>query len=187
MSILKQKRNKKGQYQSKRKYLTLHLFLLAATVWTVNTIDYQNLEPERWVIAQTNNNYPVRLDVSNTPNSALSTTTVGTDDGRVVATVEEAHPSSLVDKIKQAFPEEPEIAVAIAMCESRLNPLAEGDTHMEYHSFGLYQINQTWHKYSKETLTNPDENIRIAKEIRNRWGNWNAWSCYKYQYYQKYL
>ena len=90
-------------------------------------------------------------------------------------------------KIREAFPEDPDNAVAIAKCESQLDPSRIGDTHMKYPSVGLYQINQTWHKYPTEQLQNPDENIRIAKEIKNRWGNWNAWSCYKFDYYKKYL
>ena len=93
----------------------------------------------------------------------------------------------IAEKIRKAFPEDPDTAVAIAMCESRLDPTREGDTDMEKHSWGLFQINQTWHKFDTETLTNPDENIRIAKEIKDRWGNWNAWSCYKQGYYKKFI
>ena len=90
-------------------------------------------------------------------------------------------------KIRKAFPGEENIAVAIAKCESSLDPKRIGDTHMKYPSIGLFQINQTWHKYDTETLQNPDENIRIAKEIKERWGNWNAWSCYKFGFYEKHL
>lgn len=90
-------------------------------------------------------------------------------------------------KIRAAFPEDPDTAVAVAKCESQLDPTRVGDTHMTYPSVGLFQINQTWHKYDTETLKNADENIRIAKEIKGRWGNWNAWSCYKFDFYKKYL
>lgn len=90
-------------------------------------------------------------------------------------------------KIRQAFPEDPDTAVAIAKCESQLDPTRIGDAHMQFPSIGLFQINQTWHKFDTKTLQNPDENIRIAKDIKDRWGNWNAWSCYKFGFYQKYL
>lgn len=93
----------------------------------------------------------------------------------------------VIEKIKKAFPGEEELAVAVAKCESSLDPSRIGDTHMKYPSIGLFQINQTWHKYDTKTLQNPDENIRIAKEIKDRWGNWNAWSCYKFDYYKKHL
>lgn len=95
--------------------------------------------------------------------------------------------SDVEAKIRKAFPGEENIAVAIAKCESQLDPMRIGDTHMKYPSIGLYQINQTWHKYPTEILQNADENIRIAKEIKERWGNWNAWSCYKFGYYEKHL
>ena len=100
--------------------------------------------------------------------------------------VEAKSPSEVVKMIEETFPEEKEIAVAIAKCESSLNPETIGDKHMAFPSVGLFQINQTWHKYSTETLKNPKENIRIAKEIHDRWGNWNAWSCYKQGLYEKY-
>lgn len=97
------------------------------------------------------------------------------------------HSPQVEVKIREAFPEDPDTAVAIAKCESQLDPTRIGDTHMTFPSVGLFQINQTWHKYDTKTLQNADENIRIAKEIKDRWGNWNAWSCYKFGFYQKYL
>ena len=94
--------------------------------------------------------------------------------------------------IRKSFPSAPECAVAVAKCESGLEPSRIGDTHMEKYSYGLFQINQTWHPYSEETLLNPQENVRIAKEIfdsfEKRTGNgWLAWSCYKNGNYIKYL
>lgn len=94
--------------------------------------------------------------------------------------------SAIEDKIRKAFPGEEDLAVAVAMCESRLDPTRIGDTHMEKWSYGLFQVNQTWHPYSKETLLNADENIKIAKQIRDK-GGWNRWSCYSQGYYEKYL
>ena len=94
---------------------------------------------------------------------------------------------TIEEKIKETFGNEGDIAVAIAKCESSLDPSRVGDTHMKYPSIGLFQVNQTWHKYSDETLKNPDENIRIAKEIRDRWGNYNAWTCFKTGNYKLYL
>lgn len=93
----------------------------------------------------------------------------------------------VIEKIRKAFPGEENVAVAIAKCESSLDPKRIGDTHMKYPSIGLFQINQTWHKYPTEQLQNADENIRIAKEIKERWGNWNAWSCWKFGLYEKHL
>ena len=96
-------------------------------------------------------------------------------------------PLSVEDKIRKVFGEEGDIAVAVAKCESSLDHSRYGDLHMDYPSIGLFQINQTWHKYSDETLLDADENIRIAKEIRDRWGNWRAWTCWKNDGYKKFM
>lgn len=100
--------------------------------------------------------------------------------------IQPMNPETIEVKIRNAFKGEEELAVAVAKCESQLDPSRIGDTHMKKWSYGLFQVNQTWHPYSKETLLNPDENIRIAKEIREK-GGWQRWSCYSQNYYQKYL
>lgn len=92
----------------------------------------------------------------------------------------------VIKKIEQAFPGEEKLAVAVAKCESQLDPKRIGDKHMSKWSYGLFQVNQTWHPYSEATLLNPDENIRIAKEIRDK-GGWKRWSCYSQDYYLKYM
>lgn len=95
--------------------------------------------------------------------------------------------SVIEEKIRKAFPGEEDTAVAIAMCESRLDPMRIGDTDFHKPSVGLFQINQHFHPYSTKELQNADRNIAIAKNIKERWGNWNAWSCYKFGFYEKYL
>lgn len=95
--------------------------------------------------------------------------------------------SVIEEKIRKAFPGEEDTAVAIAMCESRLDPMRIGDTDFHKPSIGLFQINQHYHPYSTKELQNADRNIAIAKNIKERWGNWNAWSCYKFGFYEKYL
>ena len=83
--ILKQKRNKRGQYKPKHKSLALHIFLFAATVWTVNVIDYRNLGPVKWVIEQTNSDFPTSLEVVSAiaPNDITAQSAM--DDGGEVA------------------------------------------------------------------------------------------------------
>jgi len=211
MKLIKQKRNKKGQYKRKHKSLALHLFLFSSVVWTVNVIDYQNLEPQRWVIAQTNNNYPIRLDVSNTPNSALSTTTVGTDDGGVASPSGVASPdgsgaplsSDIEGMIRRAFPEDPHTAVAIAKAESRLKTDSKGwncyyngrsqacrveDRESAWSvDCGVMQINVIGKECPKE-LFDPTHNIEVGrKKYEGRNFTFLAWSAYKNQSYLKYL
>lgn len=97
-------------------------------------------------------------------------------------------PSVVDEMIREAFPEEPDVAVAVAMCESSLDPSKIGDTDMEHHSYGLFQINRTWHKHPVETLLTASENIRIARDIYDRsGGNFNRWTCGRDNLYQKYL
>ena len=90
-------------------------------------------------------------------------------------------------KIKEVFGEDGDLAVAVAMAESRMNPNAIGDTHLAKYSFGLFQINQMFHDYSEETLLDPDENIRIAKEISSKGRGFENWTTYREGSYLKYL
>jgi hypothetical protein len=85
--------------------------------------------------------------------------------------------SRIIALIRSTFPENPDLAVEVARCESSLDPSRIGDTHMAKHSYGLFQINQTWHKYDKEILLNAEENIKIARTIYDSTGNWDRWTC----------
>jgi hypothetical protein len=62
--------------------------------------------------------------------------------------------------------------------------------------YGLMQINLFWNwpKVPGETkaekvewIQDPENNIKLAKQIRDGWGNYNAWSTYKSGKYKKYL
>jgi len=91
------------------------------------------------------------------------------------------------DLVARYFQAEAKTALAIAMCESSLDPSRIGDTNMEKYSYGLFQVNRTWHDYTPEQLLDPEFNCKVAKQIRDKWGNWNAWSCYKNGNYKKFL
>jgi hypothetical protein len=115
------------------------------------------------------------------------------DEWEVIATERsEKSKESIAQLIYSEFTERPNTALAIAKCESSLDANRIGDTHLAKWSYGLFQINQTWHTYSEETLLNPVENIKIAKQIYNdfeqRTGDgFTAWTCYKENLYKKYL
>lgn len=96
------------------------------------------------------------------------------------------HSPSIEDKIRSVFGEEGDIAVAIAMCESRLDPSRYGDTHLSRPSIGVFQISQIYHDYTDEELLDEDNNIRIAKEIRDK-GGWNRWTCYRDDIYKQFM
>jgi hypothetical protein len=85
------------------------------------------------------------------------------------------------DAIRQYFPESQEKAIAVADCESGLNPKAvsPGGTNV-----GLFQIN-TVHKptvqqmgYSWDQMTDPYVNSKVARKIYRDSGNsWRPWGC----------
>lgn len=109
--------------------------------------------------------------------------------------------SEIEDIIKKEFPEEPEIAIKIAKCESTLDYTLEGDKHLKFEyngqqygsSFGLFQIRsggkekngKIWvrtdnvEEFSKKML-NPQQNIKMARKIYEESGkNFGKWSCLK--------
>lgn len=88
--------------------------------------------------------------------------------------------------LKKYFGDEAKLAYAVMMGESTGDPARIGDTHMAKYSYGLFQINQTWHNFPKEQLLDAEFNIKTAKEIRDSYG-WEQWSAYKNGSYKKFL
>lgn len=104
-------------------------------------------------------------------------------------------PSSITDKIKEVFGADADVAIAIAMAESRLIPDRVGDTHLTFEkdgrtygaSYGLFQIRDLPGRIDDpEKLKNPDFNIRFAKELFDKSGFY-PWSTYKNNQYLAYL
>jgi len=90
------------------------------------------------------------------------------DDGDAVRTA-----------IRQSFPDQYEKALAVAKCESGLNPEAVSPGGGNW---GLFQIN-TIHTsrvqsmgYSWDQITDPYVNSKVARSIYNEVG-WSAWAC----------
>ena len=179
MKIIKQKRDKKGQYQRKHKETIKHLFVFCLVVWTVNVIDFKNLPENKIVIAGTGapliinsdeeqgdilpsgstpTSYPTRQEATSKPNTALSVTTVETEDGGTVTINEDRgrvndqqvrhDTSSIEGMIAEVFPEDPKTALEVFKCESGFNPYQVGDEHLTFQhngqiygrSIGLAQI-----------------------------------------------
>lgn len=84
------------------------------------------------------------------------------------------------DAIRQHFPAaQHDRAIAIAQCESGLNPKAVSPGGGNW---GLFQIN-TVHKpmvqkmgYSWDQITDPYVNSKVARTLYNQSG-WSPWSC----------
>jgi hypothetical protein len=80
------------------------------------------------------------------------------------------------DLIRETFPEDPDRALAIANCESNLNPNAWSPTH----DGGVFQIHVPVHE---ERLTelgldiwDPEDNVRFARLLYEERG-WRPWVC----------
>jgi len=80
------------------------------------------------------------------------------------------------EKIRAVFGKDGEMAVKVAFCESSLNPLV---THKTSSAKGLFQIiNSTWKHFDcVGSPLNPNDNIRCAKKIFDKygWGSTASW------------
>ncbi len=82
--------------------------------------------------------------------------------------------------VRNWFPEEEiEYVMCLAWYESEFKPYALGKAGER----GILQISPYWNYvvlgemgYTPDNLWNIDRNVQVAAEIRNRWGNFNAWS-----------
>jgi len=78
------------------------------------------------------------------------------------------------------WPEQPEVALAVAKAESGLNPTASNwaDAHKGCNgSFGIFQIGCV-HGSSVEDLYNVEYNIKKARAIYDVAGSWQPWGAY---------
>lgn len=89
------------------------------------------------------------------------------------------------DAIRQHFPEAPDKAIAVAECESGLNPSAMSPGGQ---NVGLFQINRVaWADtvqrmgYSWDQMTDPYVNTKVARVVYDSSGGWGPWSCRRAQ------
>lgn len=109
----------------------------------------------------------------------------------VVDTEKEHTESDALTAIKNHFGDEWKMAVAIATPESGMDCSKRSyqmNTNGTY-DHGLFQINEI-HLYKLqegESIYDCDVNARIAKEIKDSWQGWHAWSVYNNGSYEQYL
>lgn len=91
------------------------------------------------------------------------------------------------DEIRQLFPESPELAVAIAQCESNFK-MVQSNHILHYgreESFGIFQIHaRAWHEKAvtlgyENYQTDIRDNLNMARWIYEQHG-WRPWTCLKY-------
>lgn len=87
--------------------------------------------------------------------------------------------------IAEAFPENPEIMIAIARAESGMNPRAVNYNRNGSIDTGLFQVNSI-HRYDGLSLFDPKKNIGAAREIYEKQGI-QAWAAFNNGSYKKFL
>jgi len=89
--------------------------------------------------------------------------------------------SNVVKLIRDTFPEEPKTAIAVANCESGLNPKAYNPNNSNGSTDGgLWQINSVHDKRLDELgldKFNPEDATEFARMLYEKNG-WNDWVCY---------
>lgn len=90
-------------------------------------------------------------------------------------------PKSAIEKlIKKYFPENYEVALAVAKAESGLVPTASNwqDNHKVCKgSFGIFQVG-CLHESDYTALYDVEYNIKRAREIYDAAGSWEPWGAY---------
>jgi hypothetical protein len=140
---------------------------------------------------------PGRVTVKDGPGTVTDmleriSTSYGTDRLLRFSGMKQSFAQSVEDKIRAAFPEDPETAVAIAKAESRLKPEVVGDRHLAWEdgrngmSCGVFQIRVFPNRPACEQLLDEDFNIEYARGLYERFG-WYPWSTYKSGTYKKFL
>ena len=87
----------------------------------------------------------------------------------------------MVGLIKQTFPEDTERALAVARCESGLNPDAINTRNPNgTYDGGVFQINSV-HRKRLESLGldkfDPEDNVKFARMLYDEQG-WKPWVCH---------
>ena len=107
----------------------------------------------------------------------------------------------IIKEIRDVFPEDPDVAVAVAKCESGLVKDIQSRHMLSYGrevSWGLFQIHERDHAKTAVRIgaenykTDPADNIALARYIYDqRLANggyaWQDWSCYKNGGYKEFM
>ena len=86
--------------------------------------------------------------------------------------------------IRRHFPEEPHIAVAVAKCESGLNPKAYNPNNKNGTTdSGIFQLNSVHQKTIERMgldIWKPEDNVKFARYLYEKAGNrFTDWVCYQ--------
>lgn len=164
---------------------TLHrvglLLVLIVTFYGISVSEYRKLAGENTIIIeQAEASWDAR-EKEEVADEARNSTESG--DG--VSTPVQGAGEDIESLIRAAFPEHPDIMIAIANAESGLNPKAVNVNRNGSTDIGLFQINSV-HGYDELSLFDVKKNIEAAREIYKHQGL-RAWAAFSNGSYKKFI
>lgn len=159
------------------------LLILIGVFYGISVAEYRKLAGENIIIIeQALGSEIVRIDAESDGMTVVSAKDEP-EDGDLAKNQDSG--DGLAILIAEAFPENPEIMIAIAKAESGMNPKAVNYNRNGSIDTGLFQVNSV-HGYDGLSLFDPKKNIEAAREIYDRQGI-TAWSSFNNRSYQKFL
>ncbi len=159
------------------------LLILIAVFYGISVAEYRKLAGENTIIIeQALGSEIVRIDAESDGMNVISEKDKP-EDGDLAKNQDSG--DGLAILIAEAFPENPEIMIAIAKAESGMNPKAVNYNRNGSIDTGLFQVNSV-HGYDGLSLFDPKKNIGAAREIYDKQGI-QAWTSFNNGSYKKFL
>ena len=159
------------------------LLILIGVFYGISVAEYRKLAGENTIIIeQALGSEIVRIDAESDGMTVVSEKDEP-EDGDLAKNQDSG--DGLAILIAEAFPENPEIMIAIAKAESGMNPKAVNHNRNGSIDTGLFQVNSV-HGYDGLSLFDPEKNIEAAREIYDKQGI-QAWASFNNGSYQKFL
>lgn len=159
------------------------LLILIAVFYGISVAEYRKLAGENTIIIeQALGSEIVRIDAES-DGMTVANEQGEAEDGDLAKNQDSG--DGLAILIAEAFPENPEIMIAIAKAESGMNPQAVNYNRNGSIDTGLFQVNSV-HGYDGLSLFDPEKNIKAAREIYDKQGI-QAWAAFNNGSYKKFL
>jgi hypothetical protein len=159
------------------------LLILIVVSYGISVAEYRKLASENIIIIeQALGSEIVRIDAES-DGMTVANEQGEAEDGDLAKNQDSG--DGLAILIAEAFPENPEIMIAIAKAESGMNPQAVNYNRNGSIDTGLFQVNSV-HGYDGLSLFDPEKNIKAAREIYDKQGI-QAWTSFNNGSYKKFL
>lgn len=173
---------KNGAPWSKKLHRIGLLLILIGVFYGISVAEYRKLAGENTIIIeQSLGSEIVRIDAESDGMTVVSAKDEP-EDGDLAKNQDSG--DGLAILIAEAFPENPEIMIAIAKAESGMNPSAVNKNTNGSVDIGLFQINSI-HGYDELSLFDAEKNIKAAREVYDKQGI-QAWAAFNNGSYKKF-